>query len=160
MDEPSEHDLKKARELVETHGPLVGTADSLHETVAQLVARAIAIGREEGLRIAAKPRRRRATGKDSSPPELTEWPSPSAPHPYRWATERPLARRPRMYRRAASGAGERFAVRGVGHMERVMASPLRRAFGISLGPHSPPEALCTRGSPPNDPPLPCTLVRP
>jgi hypothetical protein len=34
-----------------------------------LVARAIAIGREEGLRIAAKPRRRRATGKDSSPPE-------------------------------------------------------------------------------------------
>ena len=69
MDEPSEHDLKKARELVEAHGPLVGTADSLHETVAQLVARAIAIGREEGLRIAAKPRRRRATGKDSSPPE-------------------------------------------------------------------------------------------
>ena len=68
MDEPSEHDLKKARELVEAHGPLVGTANSLHGP-SGFVTRAIAIGREEGLRIAAKPRRRRATGKDSSPPE-------------------------------------------------------------------------------------------
>jgi hypothetical protein len=57
VDEPSEDDLKKARELVAAHGPFVGTAASLQESVARLVARAITIGREEGLQIAVEPRR-------------------------------------------------------------------------------------------------------
>lgn len=61
MDEPSEDDLKKARELVAAHGPFVGTAVSLQESVALVVARAIASGREEGLQIAEP---RRPSGKE------------------------------------------------------------------------------------------------
>ena len=65
MDEPSEQDLKKAREMVVAHGPFVGTAASLQEGIARLVARAIAIGRGEGLQIATDLiERRRASGRD------------------------------------------------------------------------------------------------
>lgn len=49
-----EHDLEKAREIVGEYGLLLGVAGKTSETIAKAVADGIALGRKEGLAMAAE----------------------------------------------------------------------------------------------------------
>jgi hypothetical protein len=65
MEEPLEADLKKARELIASHGSFVGPGKASPEDLAKLLAIALALGREQGLQIAANLiQRRRSAGRD------------------------------------------------------------------------------------------------
>jgi len=47
-------DLDKAREIVNRHGPFVGRAGTMPENIANAVAEGIALGRKEGIAMAAE----------------------------------------------------------------------------------------------------------
>jgi hypothetical protein len=47
-------DLEKAKKIVAKHAPYVGAGGSLPDNVAQAVVDGIALGRKEGLELAAK----------------------------------------------------------------------------------------------------------
>ena len=47
-------DLDKARDIVKRHGPFVGAAGSMPANIAAAVAEGIALGRKEGIAMAAE----------------------------------------------------------------------------------------------------------
>jgi hypothetical protein len=47
-------DLEKAREIVKRHGPVIGPAGSMPDNIALAVAEGIALGRKEGIAMAAE----------------------------------------------------------------------------------------------------------
>jgi hypothetical protein len=44
-------DIRRAREIVEAHGPFIGKGGTMPDNIARVVAEALAEGREQGLKL-------------------------------------------------------------------------------------------------------------
>jgi hypothetical protein len=62
-----ETDLDKAREIVRKHIRFIGRMGMMHENIAIAVAQGIALGRKEGIAMAAEAVSRLKSGNDAQP---------------------------------------------------------------------------------------------